>query len=148
MNLAGIQSKNYLKRWDGMFSILPAGRLRQPKALNHSSVSVSKTDLVPAYQIGSDQNGPPDMFIDREECHRQKKLNRGHFAMHGTVFQLDGVRKAPDAEDVSTRFGVVRDASVSPGERVIQDYADEEAYALAIIDIGWMRASHAQVVSA
>jgi hypothetical protein len=86
-------------------------------------------------------------MLERSECHRRKKLNLGHFSLHGTVFQLDGPRRITPPP-VSSRFGAVRDDSVSPGERVIRDYCDQEEYAVVIIDKGWMRPSHRQEVNA
>src|SRR5678816_3151572 len=129
-----------------------AGRLRHSKALNPTGPEVSKkNDLVPTYQIGSDQNGPADEFLEREECHRRKKLCLGHFSQHGTVFQLDGPRKPAGPPPVSSRFGAVRDDSVSPGERVIFAYAYDDGLkggphdrAVAIIDSGWIRPPHGQ----
>lgn len=112
------------------------------------------SDLVPYFKLGSSQDGPPDSMLVREECKRLKKANKGHYARHGMIFQEDGPRVASGPPPVSSRFGAIRDDSVSPGERVIFAYCYDDGIAggahdraTEIIDTGWIRPSHSQECS-
>ena len=75
-----------------------------------------KTDSVPAYYTGSNQSGPPDVMLTREEAQTLKGENKGYFRKHGTVFEILA-RPAEEPETSSSRLLVVRDESCRIDEK-------------------------------
>lgn len=113
-----------------------------------SKKELAKQEPIQCFVEGQSLSTAPATITTREQCREWKKLGTGYFISSGKQFRLTDLFHPAVVAHVSSRFGAIRDASVSPGERVIRDYVDNEPYAVAIIDIGWVRASHAQVLSA
>lgn len=82
-------------------------------------------DLVPVYDPGVSQDGAPSRFQIRGELRELKKSNKGYFTRNGTIFQMQGAIPLAVIEASLQRFGAIRDESVCPTVRTMNDYVDD-----------------------
>lgn len=100
----------------------------------------AKLEPIQVFDESQALSGRPMEVVTREECWERKRQGHGYFVDSGTKFRMVAPVKAT-APSANTRFGAIRDESVSPDDETIGAYVDEQDVrhrrATSIINVGW-----------